>query len=246
MKRPKRSIISWLLAVIYLPVFGLSLVFFDIAARILNLFSSKSIPGFMRVLNAWMLTIMKINGTKIVIKNKPPIDHSIPVLFVSNHQSLMDIPLIYCLYPELDAKFIAKKELSRFIPFVSYMLRSGNHAIIDRTSRSQAMSEIKRLCERVEESKKGIMIFPEGTRAREGKLKQFKLGGIRQIASYFPEIQIVPLAIDGSWRYSYFKLLPVPFGETITVNVGEPFIYDGETKIIEQQVHELLEDIRNG
>jgi 1-acyl-sn-glycerol-3-phosphate acyltransferase len=67
-----------------------------------------------------------------------------------------------------------------------------------------------------------VVIFPEGTRSRDGRLRAFKLGGLSELIAAAPSLPIVPATIDGSWELLRHKLLPVPFGTRVRVRFSEP------------------------
>ena len=67
-----------------------------------------------------------------------------------------------------------------------------------------------------------VVIFPEGTRSRDGSLRRFKQTGTRALLQAADRLAVVPAAIDGSWRLLRSNLLPVPFGTTIRIRFGDP------------------------
>jgi 1-acyl-sn-glycerol-3-phosphate acyltransferase len=128
--------------------------------------------------------------------------HELPARFllVANHQSLLDIPVCIALFPEHRLRFVAKRELGDGIPFVSFILRKQGHALIRRQGdASQSMRTIKRFAKRCSKENTCPVIFPEGTRSRDGQLGTFHTAGVRKIL----EIEAVPIVvavIEGSWR----------------------------------------------
>ena len=67
-----------------------------------------------------------------------------------------------------------------------------------------------------------VVIYPEGTRAREGTLKPFKLAGSLALLEAAPNLPVVPVAVDGSWKIVRHRFLPVPFGTRVRFHLGEP------------------------
>src|SRR5690554_5158510 len=113
---------------------------------------------------------------------------------------MFDIPpLIYYLRKH-HAKFISKIELTRGIPSISFNLLHGGGANIDRQDSKQSIAEILKLAKNMKKNKWSVVIFPEGTRAREGIMKSFHVGGIATILKKVPDALIVPIAINQSWR----------------------------------------------
>jgi 1-acyl-sn-glycerol-3-phosphate acyltransferase len=128
-------------------------------------------------------------------------------LLVSNHQSLMDIPVFIALLPERRVRFVAKKELGSGIPFVSLILRSQGHALIERSGDApQAMRSILRFARRCDREGTCPIIFPEGTRSRDGMVGRFHSAGVRKVLAETP-LPVVVAVIDGGWRIARLETL---------------------------------------
>ena len=67
-----------------------------------------------------------------------------------------------------------------------------------------------------------VVIFPEGTRSRDGHLKEFKRGGTAMMLSAANQLPVIPTTISGSWRLAEKNMFPVPFGQTVRIKFGEP------------------------
>ncbi len=121
-------------------------------------------------------------------------------LLISNHQSLMDI-LILMDYLEGDRlRFVAKKELGTVVPFVSLVLRSGRHCLIRRKGGlSGTMRTMDRFAERVKKNNWIPVLFPEGTRSRDGTVGTFYSAGFRRVLAGAP-MPVVVAALDGGWN----------------------------------------------
>jgi 1-acyl-sn-glycerol-3-phosphate acyltransferase len=115
-----------------------------------------------------------------------------PYVVVCNHQSLADIPLISNLPWEM--KWMAKEELFK-IPVIGWMMRLSGDISVDRKNpRSGAQALIK--AQRVLEQKCSVMIFPEGTRTLDGRVRQFTDGAFH--LAIRAKVSILPLVIEGS------------------------------------------------
>jgi 1-acyl-sn-glycerol-3-phosphate acyltransferase len=145
-----------------------------------------------------------------------------PYLIIANHQSMFDIPLFGALLVHNFPKYVSKRELAKWIPSISYNLRRGGNALIDRDDRAGATRAIRELARQVTERGVSAVIYPEGTRARQGKLGRFRPAGALALLDEAPEIPVVVVAIDASWRLLQFNLLPIPFGVTVRVSIGAP------------------------
>ena len=98
-------------------------------------------------LNFFLTKCTNLLGTTYTFKNREVIPENVPIIFVANHQSLYDIIGIIWYLRKFHAKFVSKKELGKGIPSVSYNLRHGGSALIDRKDPKQALPEIKKVAE---------------------------------------------------------------------------------------------------
>jgi 1-acyl-sn-glycerol-3-phosphate acyltransferase len=121
-------------------------------------------------------------------------------LVVSNHQSLLDIPLYMCYFRGYAMRFVAKAELGRYVPAVSEMLRTQEHCLIPRENNMRlAMRRLDKFARRVVERHQMPVIFPEGHRSRDGTLGSFSSAGVRRILDVSP-MPVVLCALDGGHR----------------------------------------------
>ena len=112
-------------------------------------------------------------------------------------------------------------ELGRGIPSISYNLRKGGSALIDRKNRAQSIKEIIKLGKHIEANNYSACIFPEGTRSKTGIVKKFKIGGLGTLLKTSPSAVIVPFAIQGNHRLQR-NGFPMGFGEKLTYTVLDP------------------------
>jgi 1-acyl-sn-glycerol-3-phosphate acyltransferase len=126
-------------------------------------------------------------------------------MIVSNHQSLIDIPLYMNFLRDKNLRFVAKDELSRHIPLVSEMLRAEEHCMIPRHgSPSVAMKTISDFGKRVVARNQIPVIFPEGTRSKDGNIGKFYSAGFRML-SESSQLPVVVCALDGGYRIGTMK-----------------------------------------
>jgi len=125
-------------------------------------------------------------------------------MLVANHQSLLDIPVFMKMVPERRLRFVAKKELGGGIPFVSSVLRTQGHALVKRRGDSaQTMSTLRRFARRCRRDGTCPVVFPEGTRSRDGAIGTFYTAGVRKVQDEEP-LPMVVAAVDGGWRIAKF------------------------------------------
>lgn len=140
----------------------------------------------------WSKTIMKITGSKIEIKGQEHIPDG-PVVFVSNHEGDFDIPTLLG-HINKPFGFISKIEVKK-VPIISSWMEVINCVFLDRKDRRQAIRSIR---EGTELLKKGhsLVIFPEGTRSKGGRMGEFKSGSFRLAKD--AGVPIVPICIKGT------------------------------------------------
>lgn len=219
--RPK-SIIDWIFTIPFLIAFGLTLLIFEPIARIARLFGLRPMEVAMGVMQRILLVVFRLAGTRLRVERSPEVLPRTGYILVSNHQSLFDVPifggLLFSNYP----KYVSKSELGRWLPSVSFNLTHGGNALIDRDDPVQAREAIRELGEAAERRNVAVVIFPEGTRSRDGRLRSFRKGGLSELLAAAPNLPVVPVAIDGAWKLLRYKLFPVPFGTKVRVRFCDP------------------------
>lgn len=116
-----------------------------------------------------------------------------PAVVMANHQSHLDVPALFDVLPFM-IRFVAKKELS-MIPIFGPAMRALGHIIIDRSDHEQATKTLNEAAKHIRGGTT-VVIFPEGTRSRDGQLLPFKKGGF--VLALQAGVPIVPITISGS------------------------------------------------
>ena len=132
-------------------------------------------------------------------------------------------------------KFISKIELGKGIPSVSYNLRHGGSALIDRKDPKQALPEIKKVAELVNNNNYSVVIFPEGTRSKTGTPKPFAVNGLKMLYKFAPDAYFLPITINNSWKMTKFGTFPLGLGTRLEFTIHKPM------KISEHPFEEILE-----
>lgn len=217
-----RRVRDWVFTIPFLIAFGLTLLFFDIVGRLVRPFSLRGFEYVMAALQRTLMNCFRICGTRIKVERSPAIRPRTGYAIVSNHQSMFDIVLIGGLLFTNFPKYVAKKELGRWLPSISLNLRWGGNAIIDRGDRAKAVAMITDMAETAQRRNVSVAIFPEGTRSRDGRLQRFRKAGSHALLGAADGLPVVPVAVDGAWRLLENNLLPIPFGTTVRVRFGDP------------------------
>ena len=207
-----------------------------------NIGGYKAHKAVVDLMNFFLVATCYLLGNRVTFTNNQALPANRPIIFVANHQSMYDIPPIIWFLRKHHAKFISKIELTRGIPSISYNLRKGGGANIDRKDSKQSIMEIVKLANRMKENNWSAVIFPEGTRAKDGKLKSFQVGGVATILKKCPNALLVPLAIDNSWKMVRYGFFPLSALEHITLKVLQP-IEPGNTPY-EELVQQAEDSIR--
>jgi len=235
-----RKIVAYLLTIIHYFLMSVLLIgFHPIQVIAYNLFGYEAHKKVVDLIN--YLFVKNLNTlfcwfTYHGFKNLPK---NVPLIIISNHQSMHDIAPIAWAFRKHHPKFIAKKELGRHYPSISYNLRKGGSIVIDRQSGSKAIKEILGLGKNMEKKNWSVCIFPEGTRSKNGELNEFKPAGFKTLLRAAPNALIVPMVIDGNYKLHKWGQFPLNIGIRIKYTALKPMHRGDLTEI------ELLEKIKN-
>ncbi|CAM4132639.1 1-acyl-sn-glycerol-3-phosphate acyltransferase [Flavobacterium antarcticum] len=214
------KIISYPISLISMLLFLLALVIFHPIQWIcFNVFGYQAHKKSVDYLNLVLLRIGHLLGNTYKVTGRELIPQNVPIIFVSNHQSLYDIAGIIWFMRKNHPKFVSKKELGKGIPSISYNLTHGGSVLIDRKDPKQAIPTIKKLGDYIEKYKRSAVIFPEGTRSRTGKPKEFAQTGVKILCKAAPSAYIVPITINNSWKFVKYGFLPFGLGNRLTFTI---------------------------
>ncbi len=181
--------------------------------------------------NQWAPGILWICGVKLKVTGLENLDTSQPYVFVANHQSYLDIPFLFNAIP-INLYFIAKKEI-KWIPFIGWYMMATGMIFIDRSNRIKSIASLNKSAKLVHDGK-SVLLFPEGTRSRDGYLADFKKGPFKLAEK--AQVPVVPVGImeDGhSFELNKMK------STKVVVNVGSPSEKNGlEHPVWINQVHD--------
>lgn len=235
-----KLVVDYLLSVIYLVYFGLILVIFHgIQWVTYTVFGPSAHQKTVNALNFFLVFGWYLTGSTVSAKKTVELPGDRSILFIANHQSMFDIPGIIWFWRMHTPKFVAKKELAKGIPSISYNLRVGNAALIDRKDGKSAILEIAKLGKHICENTYSAAIFPEGTRSRTGKLKEFNVGGVATLLKRCPNILVVPIAIEGTQKFNPKGLFPLRSFSKLKFTSLVPIEPEGK------KADEVVEEARN-
>lgn len=236
-----RKLLAYPLSVIYLIFFGATLlVFHPLQWLAFNVFGYGAHKKIVAIMNLCLLRCSHLLGTTYSFKNVENLPTDKPLIIVPNHQSLHDISPIIWFMRKHHPKFVSKKELGRGIPSVSYNLRHGGSVLIDRKDSKQAIAEIAKLGKYIEKHNRSAVIFPEGTRSRDGHPKEFKTNGLRILIKRAPSAVLVPVSINNSWKMLRYGKFPYGIGNRLTFEVHAPITPDGDIDHVLKKVEEAV------
>lgn len=218
-----RKLIAYILTVLYYFFFGLFLVIFHPIQWISLKFGGYNVhKKSVDYLNFFLVSCLYILGTKIKFNNKYQLPENTPLIIVSNHQSMNDIPPYIWFLRKYHPKFVSKKELGKGIPSISFNLKHGGSVLIDRKDSKQALNAIINFGKYIEKYNYSAVIFPEGTRSRTGEPKRFSENGLKMLVENAPSSYIVPITVNNSWKLLKYGGFPMEIGVNLTFDVHEP------------------------
>ncbi len=164
---------------------------------------------------AWSWLILATTGVDVTVSGLERIKPGETYLFISNHQSIYDIPVIFASLP-YQLRIIAKESLGRF-PFLGWHLRRAGHLLVDRGNPDRA--GILNRWRGLVADRISLIIFPEGTRSVDGRVGRFKGGSF--LLALEAGLTIVPISVSGS-RHVMRKGRLMTCPGRVTLQVHEP------------------------
>jgi len=141
----------------------------------------------------WSWLILKTSGIRVRVEGLGHVDGRKTLVFVANHQSAMDIPILFVYLPA-QFRFVAKRSLFR-LPFLGWHLLRSGHIPVDRGKPHAALKSLDQAAKKIREGR-SVVLFPEGRRSRDGQVGSFK-GGTFYLAIR-AGVPIVPLTLNGT------------------------------------------------
>jgi 1-acyl-sn-glycerol-3-phosphate acyltransferase len=172
----------------------------------------------------WGERLLWAAGVKVELEGTENLLTDGPQIVVSNHQSWFDVFALAAALP-VRYRFVAKQELGE-IPVFGRAWKSCGHVSVDRGNRGAAVEALEQAWREVHEDKLTMVLFPEGTRSPDGRLKDFKKGAF--VLAVQGQVPLVPVAVLGSREIMAKGSSRVRSGE-IKVRIGNPIPTKGAT-----------------
>lgn len=192
-------------------------------------------PAIDRTLRAWSRSWLWVAGVDLEITGSEKIDPSRSYVIVSNHRSNLDIMVNFLAAP-VPIRFLAKKELFR-IPLVGTAMRAIGIIEVDREKGAAIHNQLNAEAGDALTHARSIMVYPEGTRTRDGSMQPFKKGAFAIAVAN--ELPIVPITIEGS--YQVWPPESLVRGGRIRAHVGDVIETTGMTR---RDIITLTKDVR--
>jgi 1-acyl-sn-glycerol-3-phosphate acyltransferase len=187
----------------------------------------------------WARIIAALTGVTVAVESRARLDPARPYVFMSNHLSAVDIWAVLVALP-VPVRMIAKKQLAA-IPLLGWAMWAGRFIFIDRHNPASARRSLEKAKDRIRNGQ-SVLLFPEGTRSRDGRLLPFKKGGFHLAID--AGVSIVPVALAGT-------NLAMPPGSLLLrpgrarVTIGEPIATDGlggrDAEALMERVRQAIE-----
>lgn len=172
--------------------------------------------GVFLLAKLWSWGLLGAGGVRVACRREVPLDPGRSYVFLANHQSMFDIPLLIGTSP-VQLRFAAKRSLFR-IPVFGWAIRAGGFIPVDRGDRAKARATFAAAHERLRGGT-SVLLFPEGSRSLDGRLHRFERGGF--LVALKTGLPIVPVGVRGTLaaqRRGSFRITPA----RVEVRYGAP------------------------
>ena len=162
----------------------------------------------------WSRAILDDVGVSLDVRGREHLRPDEPLLVMSNHQSLYDIPVLFQTLP-WSVRMVSKKEIF-YVPFFGQAMRAAEFISVDRENRASAIESLRGARALIAS---GIVVWiaPEGTRSADGRLGPFKKGGF--VLAEEADVPILPITVDGTCRILPARTTDIHLGETVRVTI---------------------------
>jgi 1-acyl-sn-glycerol-3-phosphate acyltransferase len=164
----------------------------------------------------WSPILIMTGGAKVVVMGQENVDPNRPTIYVSNHQSTLDIPIHFVTVP-VNFRYVAKHQL-KYVPMIGWYLWMAGHIFVNRGRRDKAITSLNAAAQKIRNGT-SVFLYPEGTRSDDGSVLPFKKGPFALALK--SRVPVVPITIEGSGTVmpkNSWNIKPGP----VYVKIGKP------------------------
>lgn len=187
--------------------------------------------------HVWAPFLLYMSRAKLVVHGQQHVDPERPTVYVANHQSTFDVPIMFLALPT-NFRFVGKDSL-RWIPILGWYLWMAGHVLIDRGNRARAIASLDAAAKKIRRGT-SIMMYPEGTRSDDGRVLPFKKGPFALALK--SGVAICPVTIEGTGRLMPKNSWRIRLGGEIHVKIGKPI---DVSQYGANERERLMRDVRN-
>jgi len=236
------KLLHFLRALLVVPIALLLTLFISILTLFFTLVLRRDAASVQGLAAWWARSICTASGVTVSVTGTEKLDSKKPYIFAANHQSQFDIFALQG-FLGVDFRWLAKKELFQ-VPIWGPAMRKAGYIPVDRSRGRQALKSLTEAAQKIAAGT-SVIIFPEGTRTKDGRMKDFKAGAM--VLAIKSGVDIVPVAIKGTYEIlPKGKLLTNP--GNVAICVGKPIATKNCTSkdkhslanVLQEEVTELL------
>jgi 1-acyl-sn-glycerol-3-phosphate acyltransferase len=194
----------------------------------------RSDRTFHALARGWAHSTLRICGVRVQVKGLQQLQPGRNYVYVSNHASMFDIPVILASIPD-QIRIIYKKEL-QWIPIFGWGLKFGSYISVDRSRGTEAMRSLDAAAEKIARGA-SVLLYAEGTRTHDGQLQPFKRGAFNLAVK--AGVPVVPLTVNGSFTILPRASLAIRPG-TVGLVIESPIPITGAGKDEEKRLMDLV------
>ncbi len=230
------KLLHFLRALLAIPFALLLTLLISLATLFMTLVLGRSANSVQGLAAWWAKSICRFSGVKVSVSGTRLLDPEKPYIFAANHQSQFDIFVLQG-FLGVNFRWLAKKELFT-VPVWGPAMRRAGYIPIDRSHGRQAIKSLDEAARKIAAGT-SVIIFPEGTRSRDGMLHEFKAGAM--VLAIKSGVPIVPVAIQGTFEIlPKGKLLMKP-GQ-VSIRVGHPIETKGYSSKDKHQLAKVAQE----
>lgn len=191
------------------------------------------------LMKIWTNAVLFIFGIKVNVYGNENIDASKGKIYISNHASYLDIFVQLAKLPD-NVRMIYKKEINR-VPVLGWAMYSVGFVALDRVNIRKAMKSLDKAAQRVKNGL-SVVIYPEGTRTKDGRIGEFKRGMF--FLADKSQADIVPVSVSGTFELMPIGSIKVKPG-VINMVIGKPIKYSKDKDLLNEIRNTVIKNIKS-